>query len=62
MENNFPPDLKPEVGQRLKVRRSNGQTMLVTVTDSLDATVTLDSNYPLAGKDLTFDIKLIEIV
>jgi peptidylprolyl isomerase len=58
----LPPDLKPEVGQQLEVRRSEGQTMLVTVTDISDATVTLDSNQPLAGKALAFDIKLIEIV
>ena len=58
----LPPDLKLEVCRQLEVRRSNGQTMLVTVTDISDATVTLDSNHPLAGKDLTFDIKLIEIV
>jgi peptidylprolyl isomerase len=36
--------------------------MLVTVIDSSDVTVTLDSNHPVAGKDLTLDIKLIEIV
>ena len=58
----LPPNLKPEVGQRLEARRSDGQTMLVTVTDISDATVTLDSNHPVAGKDLTLDIKLIEIV
>ena len=58
----LPPDLKLEVGRQLEVRRSNGQTMLVTVTDSPDATMTLDSNHPLAGKALTFNIKLIEIV
>ena len=58
----LPPNLKPEVGQRLEARRSDGQTMLVTVTDISDATVTLDSNHPLAGKALAFDIKLIEIV
>ncbi len=58
----LPQDLKPEVGQQLEVRRSDGQAMLVTVTDISDATVTLDSNHPLAGKALTFDIKLIEMV
>ena len=58
----LPPDLEPEVGQQLQVRRSGGQTMLVTLTDISDATVTLDSNHPLAGKALAFDIKLIEIV
>lgn len=58
----WPPDLKLEVGRQLEVRRSDDQTTLVTVTDSSDATVTLDSDHPLAGKALTFDIKLIEIV
>jgi peptidylprolyl isomerase len=29
----LPPDLKPAVGRQLEVRRSNGQTMSVTVTD-----------------------------
>jgi peptidylprolyl isomerase len=58
----LPPDLKLEIGRQLEVRRSNGQTVLVTVTDRSDATVTLDSNHRLAGKALTFDIKLIEIV
>jgi peptidylprolyl isomerase len=56
------PDLKPELGQQLEVRRSDGQTMLVTGTGVSDATVMLDSNHPLAGKALAFDIKLIEIV
>jgi peptidylprolyl isomerase len=58
----LPPDLKLEVGQQLEVRRSDGQTTLVTVADISGAAVTLDANHPLAGKDLTFDIELIEIV
>jgi len=55
-----PPDLRVEVGQQLELRRQDGQTTLVTVTDVSDLSVTLDANHPLAGKNLTFDIELIE--
>jgi peptidylprolyl isomerase len=60
--NQFPVDLKPEVGQKLQIRRTDGQTSVVTVTDVSESSVTLDANHPLAGKDLTFDIQLIELV
>lgn len=58
----FPPDVEPKIGQQFKVRSVDGQTSVVTVTDVSGSDVTLDANHPLAGKDLTFDIKLIEIV
>ena len=60
--NQFPVDLKPEVGQKLQIRRTDGQTTVVTVTAVSGSSVTLDANHPLAGKDLTFDIQLIELV
>ena len=58
----FPEDLKPEVGQQLQVRQANSQDFVVTVIAVSDSNVTLDGNHPLAGKDLTFDIQLAEIV
>jgi len=57
-----PPDLKLEVGQQLEIRRPDGQKTMVMVTDVSESTVTLDANHPLAGKGLTFDIQLVEIV
>jgi peptidylprolyl isomerase len=57
-----PPDLKLGVGQQLEVRRQDGRKAMVMVTDVSESTVTLDANHPLAGKDLTFDIQLVEIV
>ncbi len=58
---NLPPDLNPQVGQQLSVSQDEKQYAVVTVTDIKDDTVTLDANHPLAGKDLVFDIKLLEI-
>ncbi len=57
----FPADLEPQVGQRLPVSLTDGGQAIVTVTEVSDSTVTLDANHPLAGKDLTFEIQLVEI-
>ncbi|HAH88097.1 MAG TPA: peptidylprolyl isomerase, partial [Armatimonadetes bacterium] len=45
----------------LQLQDPNGDTMIVTVTEADDNTVTLDGNHPLAGKALTFDIELMEV-
>lgn len=58
----LPDDIKPEVGHMLTVSQPDGSSFNVTVIDLNDKEVTLDGNHPLAGKDLTFDIELVEIV
>jgi len=58
----LPPDSELEVGQVLQASQPNGQIILVTVTNVTDTDVTLDANHPLAGKNLTFEIQLVEIV
>jgi peptidylprolyl isomerase len=60
--NQLPPDIELEVGQHLESRSEEGQSFIVTVIDISGSTVTLDANHPLAGKDLSFDIELLEIV
>ena len=57
----FPDDIDPKVGEQLRMEDSDGQELEVTITDASEETVTLDGNHPLAGKDLTFEIQLIEI-
>jgi len=57
----FPPDIEPTVGQALQVQQSNGEPVVVTVSEVSEASVKLDANHPLAGKDLTFEIQLVEI-
>lgn len=57
----FPDSVELKVGQRLQIKQKNGQSIAVSVLDLSDSTVTLDANHPLAGKDLTFDLQLVEI-
>jgi len=56
-----PPDLNPEVGMKLKMGGANGEIILVSVVDVTESHLTLDANPPLAGKDLNFDIELVEV-
>jgi FKBP-type peptidyl-prolyl cis-trans isomerase 2 len=57
----LPPGLKPEVGQHLQVGMDDGNTLDVVVTAVGDDTITLDANHPLAGKDLLFEVALVEV-
>ncbi|MTI20180.1 peptidylprolyl isomerase [Fulvivirga sp. RKSG066] len=57
----LPEDLKPEVGQQLGMQQPNGQNIPVVVTKVEDETIEIDANHPLAGKDLVFDIEMVEI-
>ena len=58
----LPAGLKTEIGQPLEGRQPDGEIVVATVTDVTESRVTLDANHPLAGKSLTFEIQLIEIV
>jgi len=55
-----PPDLNPEIGMHLELGGMGGEILRVVVIDITDSHVVLDANPPLAGKDLTFKIELIE--
>jgi len=57
----LPEDLDPEVGQQLGMQQPNGQNIPVVVTKVEDEKIEIDANHPLAGKDLVFDIELVEI-
>lgn len=55
-------DIQLEVGLVLSAQGPDGQALHFSVVSFTDEMVTLDGNHPLAGKDLTFDIELVEIV
>jgi len=56
-----PPDIEPEEGMRLQMQGPQNQPVVVVIAEVTDEHVILDANPPLAGKDLTFDIELVEI-
>ncbi len=56
-----PDTITPKVDQMLQVRQKDGTTFAVKITEVSENSLTLDANHLLAGKDLTFDIKLAEI-
>lgn len=58
---NVPPDMKLEPGMQLDLRNEQGQPIPVTVVEVRPDTVILDANHFLAGKDLVFDVEIIEI-
>lgn len=58
----FPPDMQLETGMPLMMSNGQGQNFQVTVIEIKEESVVLDANHPLAGKDLVFDLELVEIV
>ena len=58
---NVPADMKLEVGQQLTLSNEQGQPFPVVVKEVKDDVVILDANHFLAGKELVFDIELMEI-
>ncbi len=56
----LPDSIPLEVGMRLQSNQG-GRTVAVTVVEFDDSKVKMDANHPLAGKDLIFDIQLVEL-
>ena len=57
----IPPEIPLDIGTALQMQTPEGQVIPVTVVDVTETQVTLDANHPLAGRDLTFAIELVEI-
>ncbi len=57
----LPGDVEPQVGMQLQVNQPDGQPIPVRVTDITETELKLDANHPLAGKDLVFEIELVNV-
>ena len=56
----FGPEFQFNVGQAIQGTGPTG-TFIATILEHTDEDVTLDMNHPLAGKDLNFEIEVVEI-
>lgn len=59
---NVPPDMKLEIGMQLTLQNQYGQPVNVVVIELREDVILLDANHFLAGKDLVFEVELVEIV
>ena len=60
-KNSLPENFKPEKGMVIKLQDQTGRAIPGTVTNITENNITIDLNHPLAGKDLAFDIKVVNI-
>jgi len=59
---NAPGNFEPQIGQSIQMHRPDGKSFVVTVLSRTDKGFMMDANHPLAGKELIFDLELVEIV
>jgi peptidylprolyl isomerase len=59
---NVPSDMKLEPGMQLSLRNQYGQPVPVVVLEIREEIIIMDANHTLAGKELVFDVELVEIV
>jgi len=57
----IPAEIELQPGMQLQAESPQGPVALMVVNVT-EAEVTVDANHPLAGKDLIFDVELVDIV
>ena len=57
----IPSDIKLEIGMQLALEGQQKEPIPAQVVDISESTVTLDTNHPLAGKDINFEVDVVEI-
>ncbi|GGZ49948.1 MULTISPECIES: FKBP-type peptidyl-prolyl cis-trans isomerase [Mesonia] len=57
----LPQEITPEVGMGLVAKNPDGSERQLRVAEVKDDSIVIDANHPLAGKDLIFDVEVVEI-
>ena len=60
-KSSIPADIKLTVGTMLQMSDPSGNNFPAKVKEIKDKTVVMDFNHPLAGKELTFQVKIVDI-
>ncbi|RPD93063.1 peptidylprolyl isomerase [Aureibaculum marinum] len=58
----LPQDITPEVGMGLVSKAPDGREMNLRVVEVSEDSIVVDGNHPLAGKDLIFELEVLEIL
>jgi FKBP-type peptidyl-prolyl cis-trans isomerase 2 len=61
-KSNIPEGMSIEIGMKLNLQNEYGQPVPVEVVEIKEEAIVMDANHFLAGKDLIFDIELVEII
>jgi FKBP-type peptidyl-prolyl cis-trans isomerase SlyD len=57
----FPAGVEPAVGMKFSTVGPNGQPTIIRVIEVSDDTVTVDGNHPLAGLEVIFDLRVLDV-
>tara|TARA_B100000700_G_C15050582_1_gene860084 strand:- start:1910 stop:2341 length:432 start_codon:yes stop_codon:yes gene_type:complete len=60
-KSNFPPEFNFNVGEAVQGQGQDGNLVRAQIEAVEDDSVTLNFNHPMAGKNLNFEIELLEI-
>jgi FKBP-type peptidyl-prolyl cis-trans isomerase 2 len=58
---NLGEEIDPKVGMILQMQTQDGQALNGIITEIKDTTLVMNFNHPLAGQDLTFDVKIVDV-
>ena len=57
----LPKDIKPQPGMQLQATAPSGEVFPVRIAEVKQDSVVMDFNHPLAGKSLTFKVKVVSV-
>ena len=60
-KSSFPDDFEFAIGSLVTGSQGEGQPVVGKILEEKEDTVVLDFNHPMAGKDLTFEVEIVDL-